>query len=149
MTIRKSIWVERGREIAFHVFCTEIGAWWPGGFGGDDIIMTLETRVGGRLFEKRADGTEYVIGLVTTYEPPKAVAFTWRAPSWELTTQVEVRFIADGTGTRIELSTAVSIRMRNCAMRARAMTADGNLCSGVISLKLMRLHKLPRQSKKF
>ncbi|MGA6974665.1 MAG: SRPBCC domain-containing protein [Candidatus Binatus sp.] len=103
MTIRKSIWVERGREIAFHVFCTEIGAWWPGGFGGDDIIMTLETRVGGRLFEKRADGTEYVIGLVTTYEPPKAVAFTWRAPSWELTTQVEVRFIADGTGTRIEL----------------------------------------------
>ena len=103
MTIRKSIWVERGREIAFHVFCTEIGAWWPGGFGGDDIIMTLETRIGGRLFEKRADGTEYVIGLVTTYEPPKAVAFTWRAPSWELTTQVEVRFIADGTGTRIEL----------------------------------------------
>jgi uncharacterized protein YndB with AHSA1/START domain len=65
--------------------------------------MMLETRVGGRLFEKRTDGTEYVIGLVTTYEPPKAVAFTSRAPSWELTTQVEVRFIADGTGTRIEL----------------------------------------------
>jgi uncharacterized protein YndB with AHSA1/START domain len=103
MTIRKSIRVERGREIAFRVFCAEIGAWWPGGFGGDDIIMMLETRVGGRLFEKRADGTEYVIGLVTTYEPPKAVAFTSRAPSWELTTQVEVRFIADGTGTRIEL----------------------------------------------
>jgi len=103
MTIRKSIRVERSREIAFRVFCTEIGSWWPGGFGGDDIIMMLETRVGGRLFEKRADGTEYVIGLVTTYEPPKAVAFTWRAPSWELTTQVEVRFIADGTGTRVEL----------------------------------------------
>jgi uncharacterized protein YndB with AHSA1/START domain len=103
MTIRKWIRVERSREIAFRVFCAEIGAWWPGGFGGDDIIMTLETRVGGRLFEKRADGTEYVIGLVTTYEPPRAVAFTWRAPSWELTTQVEVRFIADGTGTRIEL----------------------------------------------
>ena len=65
--------------------------------------MMLETRVGGRLYEKRNDGTEYVIGLVTAYEPPSLVSFSWRAPSWELTTQVEVRFIADGTGTRIEL----------------------------------------------
>ena len=31
------------------------------------------------------------------------VAFTWRAPSWEVATQVEVRFTAEGTGTRVEL----------------------------------------------
>ena len=103
MTIRKSIRVECSREVSFRVFCSEIGAWWPGGFGGADITMMLETRVGGRLYEKRSDGTEYVIGLVMAYEPPSLVAFSWRAPSWELTTQVEVRFIADGTGTRIEL----------------------------------------------
>lgn len=103
MTIRKSIRVECSREISFRVFCTEVSAWWPTGFGGDGSKVFLENRVGGRLFETRLDGTEYVIGLVSAYEPPSVVAFSWRAPSWELTTNVEVRFIADGTGTRIEL----------------------------------------------
>jgi uncharacterized protein YndB with AHSA1/START domain len=31
------------------------------------------------------------------------VAFTWRAPSWDVATQVEIRFIPDGTATRVEL----------------------------------------------
>src|SRR5262249_48165301 len=36
MTIRKSLRVERSVEIAFKVFCEEIGQWWPKGhsFGG-------------------------------------------------------------------------------------------------------------------
>jgi uncharacterized protein YndB with AHSA1/START domain len=103
MTIHKSIRVECSPQTSFRVFCTEISAWWPGGFGGKDSKVSMETRVGGRFFERRADGTEYVIGLVSAYQPPEVVAFSWRAPSWEFTTQVEVRFIADGGGTRIEL----------------------------------------------
>ena len=104
MTIRKSIRVERPPEISFKVFCEEIGAWWPGGFGGKDTRLSMETRVGGRFFETRPDGAEYEIGRLTAYEPPRVVAFTWRAPSWDVTTQVEVRFVAEGAGaTRIEL----------------------------------------------
>ena len=103
MTIRKSIQVERSPEISFKVFCEEIGAWWPGGFGGKDTKLAMELRVGGRFFEKRTDGTEYEIGRLTAYQPPRVVAFSWRAPSWEVTTQVEVRFIPAGNGTRIEL----------------------------------------------
>ena len=60
-------------------------------------------RVGGRLYESRPDGSEYEIGRLTAYEPPAVVAFTWRAPSWELSTQVEVRFIAEGDATLVEL----------------------------------------------
>jgi len=104
MTIRKSIRVERSPEISFKVFCEEIGAWWPGGFSGKDSRLSMETRIGGRFFETRADGTEYEIGRLTAYRPPKVVAFTWRAPSWDVATQVEVRFVAEGSGaTRIEL----------------------------------------------
>jgi uncharacterized protein YndB with AHSA1/START domain len=106
MTIRKSIRVERPPATAFKVFCEEIGQWWPKGpsFGGKDLAdLRIEARVGGRFYERYGDDTEYDIGQVTAYQPPGRVAFTWRAPSWEVATQVEVRFIADGAGTRVEL----------------------------------------------
>ncbi|MHB8381357.1 MAG: SRPBCC domain-containing protein [Candidatus Binataceae bacterium] len=103
MTIRKSIRIERPPDISFRGFCDEMSQWWPGGFGGKDSKPFLEGRVGGRLFERNPDGTEYEIGRVTAYQPPSIVAFTWRAPSWEISTQVEVRFIAEGGGTRVEL----------------------------------------------
>jgi uncharacterized protein YndB with AHSA1/START domain len=103
MTIHKSIRVERSPETSFKVFCEDIGRWWPGGFGGRDSKLFLEREVGGRFYERRADGSDYEIGRVTAYEPPSLVAFTWRAPSWEVTTQVEVRFTAEGRGTRVDL----------------------------------------------
>lgn len=103
MTIRKTIRVERSPEVSFKVFCEEMEHWWPGGFGGKDSMPFIEGHVGGRFFERKPDGTEYEIGRVTAYQPPSVVAFTWRAPSWDISTQVEVRFIAEGGGTRVEL----------------------------------------------
>ncbi len=108
MTIRKSIRVERSPEVAFRVFTEEIGAWWPlkegVSFGGEkakDIF--LEGRLGGRFYERFSDGTEFDVGRVTAFEPPSRVVFSWRPPAWEAGTEVEVRFIADGAGTRVEL----------------------------------------------
>jgi uncharacterized protein YndB with AHSA1/START domain len=103
MTIRKSITVNCPPEISFRAFCHEMSQWWPGGFGGKDARPTLEPRVGGRFYERRPDGTEYEIGRVTAYQPPAMVAFTWRAPSWDVETEVSVRFTREGSGTRIEL----------------------------------------------
>ena len=106
MTIRKSIRVERPAEIAFKLFCEQIGQWWPKGpsFGGKiPTDMIIEGRIGGRFYQVYSDGTEYEIGRVTAYQPPSIVSFTWRAPSWDAVTQVEVRFVAEGTGTRVEL----------------------------------------------
>jgi uncharacterized protein YndB with AHSA1/START domain len=81
--------------------------WWPKGpsFNNkDQLDINLEGRVGGRLYERYTDGSEFVIGRITAYQPPVKVAFTWRAPSLEADTEVEVRFFADGDGgTRIEL----------------------------------------------
>jgi uncharacterized protein YndB with AHSA1/START domain len=106
MTIRKSIKVERPPELSFKAFCEEIGQWWPKGPSFEDkhlSDMIIENRVGGRFYEKHDDGSEYEIGRVTAYQPPSIVAFTWRAPSWDVVTQVQVRFIAEGSGTRVEL----------------------------------------------
>lgn len=105
MIIKKSIRVERPTEQSFRIFCEEIGKWWPGGFGGKDCRISLEPRVGGRFYETRSDGSEYEIGRVTVYEAPAIVAFTWRAPSWDvnLKTQVEIKFIPEGSATRVEL----------------------------------------------
>jgi len=108
MTIRKAIRVERSPEVVFRVFTHEIGKWWPlkegFSFGGEkakDIF--IEGRVGGRFFERFTDGTEFEVGRITAFEPPRLVAFTWKDPSWEAETQVEVIFEPDGKGTRVEL----------------------------------------------
>jgi uncharacterized protein YndB with AHSA1/START domain len=103
MTIRKSIKLNCSPETSFKAFCEDMSEWWPGGFGGKDAKPVLEGRVGGRFYERRPDGTEYQIGKVTAYQPPSLVAFTWRAPSWDVDTQVEIRFLAEGGGTRVEL----------------------------------------------
>jgi uncharacterized protein YndB with AHSA1/START domain len=102
MTIRKSIWLGRPSETSFRVFCEDVSEWWPRGFA-DGSKLFLDRCVGGRLFERRPDGTEYEIGRVTAYQPPSIVAFTWRAPSWNLATQVEIRFSPERGGTRVEL----------------------------------------------
>jgi uncharacterized protein YndB with AHSA1/START domain len=108
MTIRKSIKVERSPEVVFRVFTEEIGKWWPlkegFSFGGEkakDIF--IEGRVGGRFFERFTDGTEFEVGRITAFRPPHLVVFTWKDPKWEGPTEVEVKFAADGAGTRIEL----------------------------------------------
>jgi uncharacterized protein YndB with AHSA1/START domain len=103
MTIRKSILIKRPPEVCFRVFCEEMSEWWPGGFGGKDSKPRIEPRVGGRFYERRPDGSEYQIGEVTVYSPPEHLGFTFRAPSWDVSTQVEIRFRAESAGTRVEL----------------------------------------------
>ena len=108
MTIRKSISVARPPEVAFRVFTEEIGKWWPlkegFSFGRErahDII--IERRVGGRFFERFTDGTEFEVGRVTTFQPPHALSLTWKDPDWKGPTDIEIRFVAEGSGTRVEL----------------------------------------------
>lgn len=108
MTIRKTFTVRRSVEDAFRIFTEEMQSWWPlhqgysfDGQRADRIV--LEARVGGRLYERFSDGEEFEIGRVQVYEPPSRVVYTWRSPDWAAATEVEVRFVSDGQGTRVEL----------------------------------------------
>jgi uncharacterized protein YndB with AHSA1/START domain len=111
MQISKSIFVKRPVEAAFRHFTADVGRWWPlkEGFSFDreraqEIVF--EGRVGGRFFERYSDGEESLVGRVTAFEPPHRVAFTWRQPSWNADTFVEVRFAAEADGTRVTLEHA-------------------------------------------
>ena len=108
MAVRKEVVVEAPIEVAFEVFTRGIATWWPMATHSTSEArarnVTLEGRKGGRLYETDVDGKEFDWGEVTHWEPPNAVTFTWhlgRAP--EIAQLVEVRFAAEGDGTRVEL----------------------------------------------
>jgi len=71
----------------------------------------FERRVGGRIYDRGEDGSEFSWARVLVYEPPDRVVFTWDiGVQWTLeqdlanTSEVEVRFIAESPErTRVEL----------------------------------------------
>jgi uncharacterized protein YndB with AHSA1/START domain len=107
--IRKEVRVEASPERAFQVFTEQIATWWPldrySLFAEEAEATVFETRVGGRLYERTADGRESDWGEVLECAPPTRLRFTWhpgRAADAE-PTEVEVRFHADGDGTLVTL----------------------------------------------
>jgi len=112
LSVRKTITVQAFPERAFEVFAEQIGSWWP--FAGKSIgtaeaeTAVLEPHAGGRWFERGVDGSECEWGRVLAYEPPARLLLDWQiGADWRydpaLHTEVEVRFIAEGDATRVEL----------------------------------------------
>ena len=109
--VRKSIRVKAAPARAFETFTAGMGRWWMkshsiGTSPQQDVVM--EPRAGGRWFERGEDGSECPWGHVIAWEPPSRVLLAWQINGeWKydpaLTTEVEVRFIPDGSGTRVEL----------------------------------------------
>lgn len=93
-------------ERAFHVFTSSFGTWWPSDYhiGKADMAdAILEPKVGGRWFERGADGSECDWGRVLEWEPPRRLLVTWQIngqwqydPDPEHASEIEVRFTADG-----------------------------------------------------
>ena len=107
--------VETTRERAFDVFTTKFGTWWPmqtHHIGSKDAVdAIIEPRVGGRWFERAADGTECEWGSVLAWDPPNRIVLAWHLnpafaydPDPALATEVEVRFVVEEPSvTRVEL----------------------------------------------
>jgi uncharacterized protein YndB with AHSA1/START domain len=112
--VRKSIRVERAPADAFRLFTQHIGDWWPaehhsraadGEYGDVKVeAVVFEPQQGGRVYEVASDGSEGSWAPVLTYEPPHRVVLAWKPNDEERApTEVEVRFTADGSGTRVDL----------------------------------------------
>jgi hypothetical protein len=93
---------------AFDVWTTQIGRWWPADHtvsGDDGLTIVLETRIGGRIYERTSTGAEFERGEVTLWEPPTRLGYSWhlrrdRADA----TEVEIRFVDQGNSTtRVEI----------------------------------------------
>jgi len=129
--ILKSIEVARTLDEAFNLFTVDMTQWWPlasHSVGGPDATWCgIEGRVGGRVYERTAEGAEHVWGTITIWQPPHRAAFTWHpGQPAEPHTDIEIRFTAiAGDRTRIELE------HRNWeAIGARARQVHGNYDAG-------------------
>jgi len=108
-------------EEAFSAFTDRIGAWWPlpthGVFGERAGGVAFDE---GRLVERSVDGDEAVWGEVLVWEPPRRLVVTWHpGRGADDASEVEVRFIPDGDGTRVELEHRGWERFGEDAVRRR------------------------------
>jgi uncharacterized protein YndB with AHSA1/START domain len=91
---------------AFDVWTSRIDTWWPRDHTvGEAVSVQLVGGVGGRIYERDADGTEHDWGRVTAWDPPRSLAYTWRlGRTADEATDVEIRFVPCGPGvTRVEI----------------------------------------------
>jgi uncharacterized protein YndB with AHSA1/START domain len=113
-TVRASIIVEASVERAFKVFTEDFGAFKPPEhnlMGLDRVETVFESRVGGDVYDRGADGTVCRWARVLAFEPPDRVVISWDiSPTWQLetdldrTSEVEVRFIRESDErTRVEV----------------------------------------------
>lgn len=113
-TVQASVVVNAPADRAFKLFTEQFDRIKPrehNMLGVDIAESVFEPRVGGRVFDRGADGSECQWGRVLAYEPPARILFTWDiSPTWQIETdpdrssEVEVRFVEDGPDrTRVEL----------------------------------------------
>jgi uncharacterized protein YndB with AHSA1/START domain len=147
--VRKSVTVKAPPARAFEIFTADMTRWWrPEHHIGKAALkeVVVKPRVGGRWFERDVEGGECEWGKVLVWEPPGRAVFAWQlSAEWRydanFVTELEVRFIPEGTGTRVELEhrylerygeRAGEVRAAldsddgwNASLRAFAEAADG------------------------
>jgi uncharacterized protein YndB with AHSA1/START domain len=106
--IRKTVTVQRAPAEAFKIWTEGIGGWWPAiehSMGKERVVnVVFEPKLDGRVYEVWDDGTEHDWARVLAFEPPHRFVIAWHPnPEPSAPTEVEVRFTADGTGTRLDL----------------------------------------------
>ena len=93
---------------AFALFVEDFARWWPLSqthTGPDPVDCAIEPRLGGRVFERAADGRETAWGTVLAYDPPHRLALSWvvELPAG-LEQLIEIRFTPEDRGTAVELT---------------------------------------------
>ncbi len=133
--VRREITVNAPVEQAFAVFTDRFGTWWPMDYhtgDQDPATVVIEPRVGGRWYERAADGTEADWGVVLAWEPPARLVLAWRLdaewkhnPDPAQQTEIEVRFVAESAGrTRVDLKHRLLDRFGDHADEMRATFAS-------------------------
>lgn len=130
--VRKTLHVNAPPGKAFDVFIARMSGWWP---PTHTILKSkfkdavVEPRAGGRWYHVGEDGSECETGRVAVWDPPGRLVLVWQLnPEWQydpdLETEVELRFVPEGTGTRVEFEHRHIERMGKDAEKAHA-AVDG------------------------
>jgi hypothetical protein len=96
--INVSTLVRSSRDHTFDMFVHTIGVWWPtrrASSGRERVRdITIERRIGGKVFEIWDDGTTVEWGELLAWDAPAGFTMTWSVTP--LPTEVELRFIELG-----------------------------------------------------
>jgi uncharacterized protein YndB with AHSA1/START domain len=106
--VRKTVTVDCTVEEAFRVFTTDAASWWPvasHSIAGEQVEqIVFEGREDGEVYEVSASGETSHWATVVTWEPPNRLVLEWNILKREpVATELEVRFLPEGDGTRVEL----------------------------------------------
>jgi uncharacterized protein YndB with AHSA1/START domain len=104
--IRKTITVDASVETAFETFTRGMGDWWPGEphtVFENRVAVVFDEHVGGRVYERAADGREADWADVIAWEPPRRLVLRWRVNPKRVPTEIEVLFTPDEGRTRVDL----------------------------------------------
>ena len=92
--VRQATTVRSDVGHTFDAFVRTVGTWWPVqplSFGQARVRdVTIEQRLGGRVYETWDDGTTVEWGEVTAWDPPSGFTMTWT--STPAPTEVELTF---------------------------------------------------------
>lgn len=134
--VRRTITVAAPVERAFRVFTESFATWWPADYRLGEAELAeavIETREGGRWFERDVDGSELDWGRVLVWDPPGRLVLTWQINgSWQYdpdpgrASEIEVRFTPDGDGqTRVDLEHRRLERLVGGQAMHDSISADG------------------------
>jgi uncharacterized protein YndB with AHSA1/START domain len=106
--VRKTVTVDCSVEEAFRIFTADAMSWWPveshSIHGADVKEIVFEPGVGGRIYEVAESGERGHWATVLEWEPPTRLVLAWNILEREGDlTEVEVRFLPEDDGTRVEL----------------------------------------------
>jgi Activator of Hsp90 ATPase homolog 1-like protein len=106
--VKKSLVVPLAQNAAFDLFVRRLPEWWPlstRSVGLDNAASChVEAHVGGKIFERSHQGEQSIWGTFRLWEEPGRVVFSWHPGLPEsAATEVDVRFLAMGKQTRVEL----------------------------------------------
>jgi uncharacterized protein YndB with AHSA1/START domain len=110
--VRRAVRTRAAPARAFEIFTSQMGLWWPKGRtvgAKPHEALVIEPGVGGRWFERDADGVETLWGKVLEWAPPTRLVLAWQFDADhrydpDLITEVEIVFTpAPGGGTEVVL----------------------------------------------
>jgi uncharacterized protein YndB with AHSA1/START domain len=112
-SVKRTLHVAVPIDRAFYVLTEKMAAWWPATHHLAKTPFTeivMEKKVGGRWFERAADGEECEWGTVLSWEPPKRVVLAWQlqadwkfSPDLNRASEVCFEFESEGPeATRVE-----------------------------------------------
>jgi len=139
--VNRSVVVKADVERSFAAFTGRMGRWWPrthsiGSTPLADVIV--EPRVGGRWYERGAEGAECEWGKVLAWDPPGRLILAWQLDAnWKydpaLVLEVEITFTAlQGGMTRVDLEHRNLERYGDKAAAVRDMIGSDNGWMGIL-----------------